>query len=370
MFILFGYQASASIYSGPIGHREAYMASSGIALENSPGNLVLNPAGLSFLADKKFDLNITGNLVGFEQVRAETSDKTSDDMTYRTLLASGIYPIDAFQGYFAIYYMNPLDEKAISHTESTSNGELAKYNRESLTTSTVGGLAGGWAPTENLGYGISASLGFDIRDLYETLTTRSTSQTSLQYVRSQIKYYYVQLTPGVLWRPHSRWNVGAVLQLRPFAFYNDGAVYKTSQSSQGTDLVENITSYEPHIQSSASVGLGQKFVFGDNDTILLDLSYNPRFSFETYSGGEYLIANLKSASLGWQRKMGSFIDLMLGYAYFDSSESSTYLATLGFSINRSNNHVLFGLYYKNIAAKDTNGQALTGGFMFSSDILY
>lgn len=309
--------------------------------------------------------------MGFEQVLADTFEKTTDNMTYRTLLAGGIYPTDLFQGYLAIYYLNPLDESTAAHHEEFSAGTTTRRNREISTTSTVGGIAMGYAPNEELGYGLSGGVGFDIRDIYDTLTTQSTGASSLQYTRTQIKYYYLMLTPGILWRPHPRWNVGLTLNWKPFAFFNDGNVYSTRQSSAGADLSENVLNFDPDIHDDIAASFGQKFMIGDRDMILLDLSYDPKFSFLNQSQEKFEVANYKSLSAGWQHKANDFLDLLGGYGYYDSSNNKSYLITAGFVINRPKNNFILGLYYKNVAAKsDGVGQAITAGFMFSSDVSY
>lgn len=363
--------ATAAIYSGPIGEQEAYLANAGAALEGSSGGLILNPAGLSFTKREAPSVSVSGNTMGFEQTRSPGFYKSSTSFSTRTLLAAGVFPTWEWDGYFAFFYSEPIDETSISRSVTNDGITNTANNFEINSNTTTGGIAVGVRPWENLGFGISGSVGFHIRDSYRTIAQSSGALTSLTYEREQIKNYYVLLTPGLLWRVEPWWNLGFSVNWRPFSLQQQGLLYRANQSSAGMDLSETGIPFEPDIKNNWDVTLGQSFMLSEKYLLLLDLSYSPEISYKNEGGERLTDESFKSVSLAMKVHRNSLIDLLGGYSRTESYHSKSNLVTFGFAVNRANSSLLLGLYYKdNTIQGDRTGQMSSGGFTYSGTVSY
>ncbi|WP_413288185.1 hypothetical protein [Bdellovibrio sp. HCB337] len=355
--------SEASIYSGPIGEQEAYLGNAGAALEDSVGNLLLNPAGLAFTQKTAPSASMSGNTLGFETTRSPGFYKSSTSFTSRTLLAAGVFPTEAWDGYFAMFYSEPINDSNIGITNSGT------FELNSSTT--AGGVAAGYRHSDTLGFGLSGSISFQIVDTYLTRTQSSPGFSSLSYEREQIKNYSLLLTPGVLWRPISWWKLGVSLNWRPFSLEQEGLAYRTSQSSAGADLSETARPFNPDIKNTYDATLGQSFALSENYLLLLDMTYRPEFSYSNDTGERWTEDSFKSLSVGLKIHANFLVDLLGGYSRSESDFGSANLVTLGFAINRQNNSLLLGLYYKDNTLKgDFKGQSSSGGLSYAANISY
>lgn len=117
-FILLVSSASFAVdYGFPIGHREAFLANAGGAMAESPGNILLNPAGLGFRQNKESSLTVSGNAIARQEFSVSQYAVDPEEMSIRPLLAAGVYPTS--YGTMAVFIANPQSFKIYAGTEYT-----------------------------------------------------------------------------------------------------------------------------------------------------------------------------------------------------------------------------------------------------------
>ncbi|WP_413612695.1 hypothetical protein [Bdellovibrio sp. HCB-110] len=370
LILLAGSTCFAVNYSGPIGHREAFLANAGGGMAESPGNVLLNPAGLGFRQNKESSLTVSGNAISRQEFNVSQYAVDPEEMSIRPLLAAGIYPTN--YGTMAIFISNPTSFKIYGGSSSSESG----VNIKTLLRVDYEELAAGmtWAREihPHFSWGVSAGIGVETQKSYGYALASQTGVTAVtSFSLTEQKTVSLFIVPGVLFKATDHWNVG--LSMKALADLSSSATtmrFRTNSSSP-TTVEELNNSYDPNGTSPLSFRLGQEFIFSANHDVYLDLIYQGASSSYNANNEKFLTDEIWSGALGYRNSFSNDVETLWGYSYARSGSADSNSLTAGVALERRNNEFIFGLYYLSSVPREAD----TGGFnsygvMFSSNVEY
>lgn len=360
----------AAAFILPVGHKEAFMASTGIAYEDSPGNPIYNPAGIGFRKSK--DLSLTVSATALEKQRFELSgnfsdDSTGSDLNIRPMLAAGIYPL--WDGQAAVFVANPaVVQIAQSQSENTDRASV----RFSMNSDNIqGGVAYAALLNPDLSVGLALGIEYNTQKVYTYASQFDGAVAKTQYQQVRSKQVVLYLMPAVMWKATDWWTLGFTVQSAPVHIdSNADSFSSTTDSSNPTQIATQKNNFDPAGREPVEVSLGQQFKFLAQH-IYLDLIYATASTGKDAAGSTLEQNDGWGASLGWRTEQFERLQPMAGVSYGKLPGSENYLYTAGVSIpTRQSELVLGGYYQKNVALESGSSPFESIGILFSTSVDY
>ncbi|UOF00732.1 hypothetical protein [Bdellovibrio reynosensis] len=356
----------------PVGHREAFIANTGVAMPESPGNTLINPAGLAFRASDKTSLTVSGNAIARQEFTIPGVAVEPEEIAVRPLIAAGIYPAD--RGSKAIFISSPLTYQVVAASNSEAAGVLTKSIVRTEKTDLVAGVsyARPWEGNENVALGISAGVS-TVSEKTHGYTTSSQAGVSAgtRFIQADAKTNSVFVVAGVMAKVTDRWNVGGSLGFSPFKISSKGtAMASLLTSDDPTNIQEETIDFDPQTKGEISARMGQELRLGENNFLNVDVAYQSKTESENYAGS-YETAAAWTYAVGFRMDASENIKPMLGFAKNTSEHSDTDLITLGVALPERNNEFIIGAFQLNNRPHDeAEGSLATYGIIFSSNVEY
>lgn len=368
--LLFAEDAFAVISPFPVGHLESFMANTGAALENSPGNVIYNPAGLGFRESKDLNISVSGNALGQQHFKLDGLEQESNDLKLRPLLTAGIYPVADGMG--AVFVANPISFKIFQGTQSDNGTAQTKANVTVDTDNIAAGLSYGRALNSQISWGVSAGLTFSSTEAYAYSSyVQSGVSAETQYQETHTKNSVVFVMPGVMWKVTSDWTVGASMNFTPLTL-NDEASRVNSETNSATpnQISQTSVKYKTRAKEDPDVLAGTQVRVGLH-RLFADVAYNGVESSQNEDGVNTTSAAFWSYSVGWKYERRGQFQPLAGLGYADRVVSTDYIATAGCSILNRTNELILGAYYtKSDSRSSTDSSYDSIGVMFSSSLNY
>ncbi|XGC80548.1 hypothetical protein ACES2L_14560 [Bdellovibrio bacteriovorus] len=356
----------------PVGHREAFIANTGVAMPESPGNTLINPAGLAFRISDKTSLTVSGNAIARQEFKIPGIAVEPEETAVRPLLAAGIYPAD--RGSKAIFISSPLTYQVVAASNSEEAGVITKSIVRTEKADLIAGIsfARTWEGKENVAVGVSAGVS-TVSEKTHGYTTSSQAGVSAgtRFIQADAKTNSIFVVTGVMAKVTDRWNVGGSLGFSPFKISSKGtAMASLLTSDDPTNIQEETIEYDPQTKGEISARMGQELRLGENNFLNIDVSYQSKTESENYAGS-YETAETWTYALGIRMDASENIKPMLGFAKNTSEHSDTDLITLGVTLPERNNEFIIGAFQLNNRPHDeSEGSLSTYGIIFSSNVEY
>ncbi|QDK39222.1 hypothetical protein [Bdellovibrio sp. NC01] len=370
LLLLISSQAMAFIYPFPTGNEEALMANTGIAFEDSPGNVLYNPAGLAYYNSHKLKLSVSGNAI--EQQRFKLDEMSdSSDPNIRPMLVTGIYPSE--RGTFALFVGNPLSYNVIQGSNSVISGFDVKTSVTAQTNVILAGISYAIFLNENLSAGISTGVTNQTSSVHSIGSASSGGVVkSLAVSQSHTKEMHYFLNPGVLWKVNDNYKIGFTIFSLPFKISSSGDYYASTMNANDPTLNKQVTSsYDPDGRDAFSFGLGQQFNVNDQK-FFFDINYSMSADQKDSDGTTTQLPEQTSYGVGWKGFNSTSWHPLAGFAYLDNRTSETYSGTGGITRVDGNSELSLGLYYNKGLTKGNsqNSPFDAYGIIFSSNVGY
>lgn len=374
LLAFFGCSFSHAVYFPlPAGHREAFMANVGGAMESSPGNVLFNPAGLGFRGVDRLNLSVSGTAIAVQELTVPGYDMNPQDLSLRPLMATGIYGTEF--GTAAVFVASPMAMDIIGSMNSTVGGyDVSQFYSSSSQVIKMGGaFSSRW--TEDMAWGIAGGLQFGNLNShgYSKIKLGSNLYSTI-FSEGEEKRKALFLTPGIMIRPFDFWTVGFSAQVMPVFLESKGVEFtSTHAAATPTTVEENTYSYDPNGTSSIYLRLGQAFKLMGRNTMYLDITHSTASSTKSYDGDENKTSAYTTYALGWRNTSLEGWQPLLGYSYTSHEEQEMHLSTGGVSIIRGKSELILGAYYM---ASISSAESVAGpeyinyGIMFSSNVAY
>ena len=369
LFLLFAEGAFAVISPFPVGHLESFMANTGAALEDSPGNVIYNPAGLGFREAKELNISVSGNALGQQHFQLEGLEQQSNDLKLRPLLTAGIYPIADGMG--AVFVANPISFKIFQGTQSESGAAQAKANVTVDTDNIAAGVSYARNLNSSFSWGVSTGVTFSSTETYAYSSYQTSSIAATEYQESHTKNSIIFLMPGIMWKITPDWTVGASMNFTPVTLNDEASrVDSVTNSATPTQISQTTVKYKTHSKEDPDVLLGTQVRLGLH-RLFTDVAYNGVESAQNENGVNTTSSAFWSYSVGWKYDRAGQFQPMAGLGYADRVISTDYIATAGCSILNRANELILGLYYtKSDSRSSTDSSYDSVGVMFSSSLNY
>nr|WP_295902587.1 hypothetical protein [uncultured Bdellovibrio sp.] len=368
--LLVSSSAMAVNYAGPVGHREAFLANSGGAMIDSPGNVLLNPAGLGFRQNKETALSVSGNAVARQEFNVSQYSVDPEEMTVRPLLAASVFPTQ--YGTMAVFLANPTAFRIYGGSEYTTSGvavkTLLRIDYQELAT----GVTFANTVNSDLAWGVSAGVSIETQKSYgytRAFQTGVTAATSFNLTEQKTVSLFV--TPGLLYKATDFWHIG--LSMKTLADISSTANTQrfATSSSSPTTVEETDKSFDPNGTNPFAYRLGQEFIFSPANSLYFDVVYVSATSAYNSNNEKYLNDEVWEGSLGYRHGFSGSYELLTGYAYTQSQNADFNMFSAGLSMNRRNNEFIVGVYYLSNTPKDAASSGFNSyGVLFSSNVEY
>ncbi|WP_413568406.1 hypothetical protein ACLWBD_12600 [Bdellovibrio sp. HCB117] len=305
--------AQGSLISSPAGHFEAFLGNAGAALEGSAGNVLFNPAGLAFAADKKSFLSVAGTAIGYSELGQREGLKSEGQLNSRPLFTGYSSPYDEnlrlslFYSEFSNY---------TQYTQTASSDSEITYERSLVGLSYAGPISSKTA------WGFTVGVDFQEKDVMTFQKTPVASEKDFQ----QQMFFYVQ--PGLMWQVSDKYTTGLSISWRALNLDSEG---NTITSSVTNDLRR----YSPDRDPLLGVTMGQGWNM-ERWKILADLSY----AFESPQDKFW------SLSLGAHTYRGSEMDVLFGFQHMSGASYFRDLGSIGVNFKQAHYQSTMGLYFQ------------------------
>lgn len=356
----------------PVGHREAFIANTGVAMPESPGNTLINPAGLAFRSSAKTSLTVSGNAIARQEFTIPGVAVEPEEIAVRPLLAAGIYPGE--RGSKAIFISSPLTYQVIAASNSEDAGVTTKSIVRTEKSDLVAGVsyAKTWEDKENVAVGISAGVS-TVSEKTHGYTTSSQAGVSAgtRFIQADAKTNSIFVVAGAMAKITDRWNIGGSLGFSPFKLSSKGtAMASLLTSDDPTNIQEDAADFDPQVKGEISARIGQELRLGENNFLNVDVAYQSKTESENYAGA-YETAETWTYALGIRMDASENIKPMIGFAKNTSEHSDTDLITVGVALPERNNEFIIGAFQLNNRPNDeAEGSLATYGIIFSSNVEY
>jgi hypothetical protein len=365
--VILSSESRAVFILAPVGHQEAFMANTGVAMDDSPAAGLYNPAGLGFSTSKDLKLSLSGNAIEQQNFSSGMQDDTSG-FSIRPMMASGIYPF--FEGHASVFVANPTSAWIEQNGNLSSGGVPYSLRLNMHTDTLLLGLSYGQKITPNLSWGLSVGGNYQTQKVYTYLAYSNSTFAGTSYQQSLAKSLSAMLIPGVTWQPTDYWNLGLSVVWLPFKIASEGKFYSASTlSSAPTTVTESSSTFDPYGQRGPMVTFGQEFKFGIQ-SVFVDLTYQGQSDSVGSDGTVSKGSDGASYSIGWRGGYSS-IQPLAGFSYGHGSDEDDYLISAGINWKRKNSDFLVGVYYQDHVPLDASGWKLSSyGVMFSTNVAY
>lgn len=360
----------AVAYPFPVGHQESFMANAGVALEDSPGNVIYNPAGLGFRTTKDLSLTVSGNALGRQRFELSGMEPETSDLKMRPLLAAGVYAMG--DGYASVFVANPISLKIVQGQTTSSGGEDLRSSLNVEYDVITGGVAYGGLINKDLSWGLAGGFYYsteEVRSYYSIKKSAVFAKTSLREDHGQT--LRLILTPGLMWKVSDVWTVGLAGQIFPWNISSSGKQLSSStDSANPTEVTESSTAFAPDPGVSYGLSLGQQLIFKQNN-FFFDVNYSGKSSQTDSAGQNLKTLDFWSYSFGWKNKAFEKWQPLAGVSYTDQGDAEDYLLTAGAAVPERRNELVVGFYYQKIQPKVLSSSPSESiGIMFSSNVAY
>jgi hypothetical protein len=353
-----------SLFTSPVGHREAFLGNAGSALICSSGSAIYNPAGIGFCSHD-VSISLSGSGISYQELDGTVFARNNGSLKSTTLLTSAIFSIeqDLHMGLYYSYPVNWVDYFRIENGSTT-------YTQEIQRQAALGGLSYGGMITNNFAWGFS--IGLSWAEMNSGLVTNEqgagTASTFTERVMQEENY--IVLNPGLLWKANDNYSLGFTVQWRAINLYSESDVYTSSLSTGQTTTNEEFRRYTPHAQPLLGLTLGQVLNIGSHQ-LLFDWTHAPKYSLPTTQEQASDDIKYDAFSLGWQIHILEKADLLLGGNYSQYGDLKNYLTSIGFAFKNRTYEASLGLY-KQTSKNDAYGgqNSDTIGFLYSSTLSY
>ncbi len=357
-------------YPLPVGHQESFMANTGAALEDSPGNVIYNPAGLGFRTSKDLNLTVSGNALGQQRFQLNGLEDETSDLKMRPLLAAGVYSMG--DGFASVYIANPVSIKIIQGQNVTVGAVNSRVALDIQFDVITGGVAYGALINKDFSWGIGAGLYYttqEIHNYYSIVQSGVSAQTS--YSESRAKSTKLILTPGIMLRAADFWTLGFSGQILPWNINSTASQLQSqTNSANPTQVTQSSLTYDPSPSFSYGLTLGQQLTLGNNH-LYLDVNYSGKSTQKGSDGEEQKSPESWSYNFGWKNSTSEKWQPLAGFSYSDLNTSESYLATAGLSMMQRRNELVLGAYFqKNNPKVSSSSPSDSIGVMFSSNVAY
>lgn len=362
--------AQAVNYMGPVGHREAFLANAGGAMTDSPGNVLLNPAGLGFRHNEQSSLSVSGNAIARQSFDVPQYAVDPEEMTVRPLLAAGIYP--AQLGTLAVFFANPTAFNIYGGSETNESGVAVKSLLRVEYQELGAGLSYARQIHNDLAWGVSAGVSVETQKSFGYFRASQPGVTaSTGFNLTEQKSTSLFITPGILYKATESWNVGFSMKATVDISSTANTTRFSTDSSSPTTVEESSTSFDPHGTNPYEFRLGQEFIFSPRSSLYFDVIYEGSGSSYNANNEKFLTDESWAGALGYRHGFFGNLDALGGYSYTETSSSYFNSFTAGIAMNqRSNELIVGGFYQVSISRESGNAGFNSYGIIFSSNVEY
>ncbi|MBO9668143.1 MAG: hypothetical protein J7501_15180 [Bdellovibrio sp.] len=354
----------ASLFTSPVGHREAFLGNAGSALVCSSGSAIYNPAGIGFCSHD-VSISLSGTGISYQELDGTVFSRNTGSLKSTTLLTSAIFSIedDLHMGLYYSYPVNWIDYFRV-------NDSTTSYTQEIQRQAAIAGISYGGMLTNNFAWGFSIGMSWSEMNSGLVSNTESAGTASTFTQRVMQEENYIVLNPGLLWKANDAYSLGFTVQWRAINLYSEADVYTSSLSTGQTTISEVFQRYTPHAQPLLGLTLGQVLNFGSQQ-LLFDWTHAPQYSLPSTQQQVSDDIKYDAVSLGWQMHILENADLLLGGNYSQYGELKNYLTSIGFAFKKRTYEASLGLY-KQTSKNDAYGgqNSDTMGFLYSSTLSY
>jgi hypothetical protein len=365
--ILFSTSLCAQTYTFPVGHKEAFLGNAGGALVASPGNVLMNPAGLGFYEGDKVNVTVSGNALTSEKYGLGEIGTENEIGTVRPTLATGIFR--PANGVAALFVSEPTSINVDSNVNQTVDQAKATGVVNALTKQVSFGASFANKIDETSSWG--ATIGIAMKEARQhsliKITSRFYGQSNFNQLESKTKAFFIN--PGYLWQPHTRWTVGLSAYLTPFALESKGTQYSVeTKSSDNNSIHETTSHFDPKGWSSNSAKISQAIRVNGSNSAFIDTAYEGGSKTRDAAGVDSNESPYWVWSMGWKSRLSESTDLMMGFSNSKFGASHSKLFTLGSVRRFQTNEVAYGAYYFDTMQSQVGLKVI--GLMLSSNIIY
>lgn len=365
LVMAYGEWLMAQNYSFPVGHQEGFLGNSGGAMMASPGNVLLNPAGLGFYELENLKISVSGNALTSETYDLGDLGTEKEVGSARPTFVAGMFKLGS--GRAAVFASEPssmaietnIDQKV---GEAKATGAVRAVSRQWIMGMT-------WAKKIDDGTSWGLSMGLSQREAHQysiiNILGVDSAQSSFNQFDSKTKSLFV--SPGYLWHPTEKWTMALSGALNPLALESKATEYVTeSNSTAPAAITEKTTHFDPKGWKSNSIKIANALKANERDTLFVDTSYQGAVKAKVAGGSEVTKTGFWVWSLGWKRTVNASTDLMMGYSNGQYESAQSRLFTIGSMKRIHGSQIAYGAFY--FDTPHAEGGVKVAGLMASSDL--